>query len=242
MQSVAGVSAVPSLEIPVTTDEDATTLSADLDKAKALIADFESTETITVCWHEAFLEEVKKRHAEKVKVCKETYAENADSLINDVRGAKADSVKMSIERNLNLARFEGHVRAVQALLNANFDRKVTLKDAMTTVRELLQSGYNINKLDFSVKIPKLTQELQRLSGLVKSKGLELQTTPGLVEEASYLREELSKAKVDKDRLSAENKDVLALEMGNSEAKMTTGALGSSLQEFNTRAVGTERDL
>lgn len=113
-------------------------VAAELDKFKARIANLEPTETITACRDEAFLEDVKKRHAEEVELWKETSAENEDSLIIDVNAAKADSGKMSGERNLILTGFEEHVRAMLALVNANVEPKVALKDAMTTVSEQLE--------------------------------------------------------------------------------------------------------
>lgn len=66
------------------------------------IAELQSTETIIVRRHEELLEEVKTRHAKEAGVWKETSAENAKNLINDVRIAKVDSIKMSVKRNLIL--------------------------------------------------------------------------------------------------------------------------------------------
>lgn len=84
---------------------------------------------------------------------------------------------MSVERNFVSARFEKHFRALQALVNANVERMVTLADAMSKVEKLLESGLSINRSDYSVKISKLTREVQRLAGHVESKDLELQTMP-----------------------------------------------------------------
>lgn len=61
-------------------------------------------------------------------------------------------------------------------------------------------------------------------------------------EASRLREELSKAKSNKDRQSAENKVVLPLRKKNSEFNTTTGSLVGSLQKVKVRAVETEKSL
>lgn len=74
------------------------------------------------------------------------------------------------------------------------ERKETLKDAMKTIGELLESGRSIGRSEYSVMIVKLTRGVQRLTGLVESKNLELQTMRGLVEEARRLREELDKVK------------------------------------------------
>lgn len=78
---------------------------------------------------------------------------------------------MFIERNLILAHFENHVHALQPLVIANVERKVTLEDAMTAIRELSEGGRNIQKSDYSVKNEKLTLEIQRSTGLVEAKDL-----------------------------------------------------------------------
>lgn len=108
------------------------------------------------------------------------------------------------ERNLILTRFEERFISPQAIVNDNVERKVTLKDSMKTERELLKIGRSIDGSEHSVKIAKVTKEIQRMTGLVKWKDLELQTLPELVHEASRLREEFAKEKRDKDRLSSEN--------------------------------------
>lgn len=61
-------------------------------------------------------------------------------MINDVKVAKVDSVMISVDQNLNLARFEKHICAVQTQFNANVELKVTLKDAMEKILELFESG------------------------------------------------------------------------------------------------------
>lgn len=101
---------------------------------------------------------------------------------------KADQVNIIVEKILFSTNFEGHFCAVQALLGANVKLKVILKDAVKTVKELLQSGRSIDKLEYSVTTAKLTVELQRMAGPVKSKDLELQAMPGSVEEVSRLWE------------------------------------------------------
>lgn len=77
-----------------------------------------------------------------------------DSFIYDERVAREASVKMSGERHLILACFEEQVGDLQALVKANVAQILTLREAMTTVTELLESGRSINKSDYSVKIPK----------------------------------------------------------------------------------------
>lgn len=89
-----------------------------------------------------------------VGVWKETFAENVDSLINNLKIWKANSVEMSVERYLICARFEEHVCALQTLVDANVEQKVTLTDVMATVRELLESVRSSNKSDYSLKITK----------------------------------------------------------------------------------------
>lgn len=66
----AGIFAVPSSEVMVITDENATALGAELNNAKARIAVLKTTETITVLRHEELLERVKNRLAEYAGVCK----------------------------------------------------------------------------------------------------------------------------------------------------------------------------
>lgn len=195
---------MPLSDVPVTDDWDATTLSAQLDEEKALIVELKSTETKTARQPEALLDETKQRLAEDIGVWNKTSAENANSLVNNVKFAKADSVMKCVERNLGLARLEEHVRALQALVKANVERNGTLKDVMTTVRDLLESGRHIKKSDNTEKISKLTREVQRLTVLMESKNSDLQTMPGLVEEASRLRDDIPKAKGDRERVLAEN--------------------------------------
>lgn len=123
---------------------------------------------------------------------------------------------------------------------ANVERKVALMEGMTKVRELPESIPSIDSSHCSVKISKLTREIQRLTGLVESKSLKLQTMPGLVDEASCLREKRSKAKQDKDRLPAENKIMLALGMEILNLNARTSSIVGSLQEEKARAVLTEK--
>lgn len=66
----------------------------------------------------------------------ETYAGNASSLISNVKGVNVECVKMSVDRNLILARFEERVSALQALVNATVKRKITSTYAVFWIREL----------------------------------------------------------------------------------------------------------
>lgn len=135
---------VPSWEVPVSTRGDAAELTAELEKTKTRAAELNSVETITVRRHRELMEKGRQRHAEEVSVWKEPSRENAHCLANTMKDAKADIVKIYVERNLNLARFEKHVRAVQTLVDANVERKVTFTDAMAKIRELLESDFLIN--------------------------------------------------------------------------------------------------
>lgn len=112
-------------------------------------------------------------------------------------------------------------------------------DVMEKVREILDSGRLNYKLDYSVKILKQTRECLRLTVLVASKDLELQTMLGLVDETSRSPEKLWKTMGDKDRLTAENKIVVALGTEISELKTTTDSLVGSVQEVKVRSVETE---
>lgn len=86
---------------------------------------------------------------------------------------KADSVKMSVERNLILTHSEKNVRSQQATVNPNVERMVTLIEGMGGLRELLERDCTNIRSDLSVNIAKLTKAVQGLSSLVFSKGLEL---------------------------------------------------------------------
>lgn len=91
-----------------------------------------------------------------------------DSLNNKVKAAKADIVILIIESKMKLSRFEEHVCSLQALVNGNVERMMSLTEAMTRARKLLENDRSINKSDYSVKIPKLTAKVQRLTGVVES--------------------------------------------------------------------------
>lgn len=60
------------------------------------IAEFEFVETITVRRYEELIDEVEQRHAGEVSIWKETSQENGNSLIKDMRVAKADIVKIPV--------------------------------------------------------------------------------------------------------------------------------------------------
>lgn len=145
-------------------------------------------EAINVRQYGKFLKEFKIRRTEEVGVWKKTSAETADSFINDVKVAKADSVKMAVESNLILACFDEHVRTLQTLVNVIVDQKVTFTDTMKTTEELLESGRSISESDYSVKISKQRREVQRLTRLEESKDLELQAMPGVAGDARLGRE------------------------------------------------------
>lgn len=129
------ISTVPSSDVAVNTAGHAAELSTWLEKAKARITELESVETMTVHRYEKLMDEVKQRHAEKVSVWKDTSRKNADGLIDTVKVAKGDSVKMSVEQNLTFARFEKHICAQQTWVNANVEQKMTLADAMAKILE-----------------------------------------------------------------------------------------------------------
>lgn len=59
---------LPSSEVPVLAGGDPIGSAAELDKAKARIAELKSVEAITVRRHEGLLDEVKHRHAEDISV------------------------------------------------------------------------------------------------------------------------------------------------------------------------------
>lgn len=63
-----------------------------------------------------------------------------------------------------------------------------------------------------------------------------------MKEASCLPETLSESKWNKDRLTAENKVVLALVTNILDLKTTAGSLTGSLQELKARSNKTKRDI
>lgn len=93
-----------------------------------------------------------------------------------------------------MACFEEDICASHAFVNSNVERKVTLIEVMVKARKPVVSGRPIIKPDCSLKISKLTREVQGLTGHVESNDLKLDTMPGLEEKTGRLREELSKAK------------------------------------------------
>lgn len=99
-------STVPSQEVRVTAGGDSTGLVAELDRAQQRIVEIESSETLTVRRHEELLEKMKQHHAEEVNVWGETSAEIAESLINNGKVAKGDSIKMSVKKSLIIAGLE----------------------------------------------------------------------------------------------------------------------------------------
>lgn len=111
---------------------------------------------------------------------------------------------------------------------------------MAKIRDVIDCGQTIKRPDASVKISKLMQEVRQSVGLVQARDLKLETMSGLVEKASGLREELVKVRVDKDRLTAAIKVVLALGIVITKLKTTTGSPMSSLREKTARAVEAER--
>lgn len=139
-------------------------------------------------------------------------------MIIDLKMSNAERVKMSVEHGQNLARFGEYFQALRALFHASVERKVTLTEAMAKVWELPDSMRTLERSNYSLKLLMLMQEVQRLSGLVKSKDVKLQTTSGLVDEASRLREEFVTLQVKKNRFTAENKVVLPLGPKVSELK------------------------
>lgn len=148
LQSSAGLDFVPSSNLPVIIDGNASALAADLDKAKAKIAELGSTGTLTIRRHEKLREEVKKCHVEGVGAWKETSADNMDSPINIVKVAKANNVNMSVEVKFIQACFEDHFNVLQPPVNGKVELQVPLKKVMATVKELRESGRSISKSDY----------------------------------------------------------------------------------------------
>lgn len=81
------VDVVPSSEVPVNEGGDAAQLSSERKKAESRVAELESVEIMSVPWDWKLMDEANQLHAEEFSVWKETFRENADNLINDVRAA-----------------------------------------------------------------------------------------------------------------------------------------------------------
>lgn len=105
------------------------------------------------------MDEVKQLNAEEVSVWKRTTWENASSLINGAKVAKAESEEMSVELNFILVCFEGLLQALQILCNANVERKVRFTDGMAKIRNRLESGCSNYHSEYSVKISKLERKV-----------------------------------------------------------------------------------
>lgn len=208
----------------------ATELSTELEKAKKRIVKLDSVKTISFCQHKELMDDFKQRRAEKISVWKETFQENVDDSIIDVKVSKADSVKLSVEENLIVVRLKEHLRVLETLLNGNMERKATLADAMAKLWSFLESGRYIDALDYSVKIWKPAREVQRLSGLAESKNLESQTMLGFVKENIRSNGDLSKLLEDKNYLGVESKIVLALGTEIPGFNTATGSIIGSLQK------------
>lgn len=138
-----------------------------------------------------------KRHAEEIREWEEMFGWNIENVINGAVVAIADSVKISVQQNFDQTSFEKNVRDRHTLINVNLEQTLTVDDAIAKILELCQCDRSIDCLDYFVTNLNLTREVQRLSGLVESKYLELQKTPGMVDEASRLRVELSKLEGEK---------------------------------------------
>lgn len=114
--STVPVGAAPSSEAPadIGKEKKLAKVLADFEKHQARLADLESVEMMTIRRHQNLLNELKQPHAKKVTVWLENSRDSADSLNNDVRVAKAEAIKMSVDRNLILARYKRHLQALRA--------------------------------------------------------------------------------------------------------------------------------
>lgn len=86
---------------------------AELERSGAGIAGMETFDTITVRRHEELMNLIGLRYAGEIHVWKETSRDNAKCTINDMRVAKAESVKIFVKQNFILTRFEEYVRAFE---------------------------------------------------------------------------------------------------------------------------------
>lgn len=141
-----------------------------------------------------------------------------------------------------MTRIEEHIRSLQTLVDVNVDRKVELADAVVKIREFLESGRSIDRSDYCVKILKVSWGIQRLSGVVELKNLELQTMAGLIDEASSLQKDLSNLQEERNRLMTENRVVPVVGTENSELMKPTDSIVGSLQEVKRDKVKNKGDL
>lgn len=183
-----------SSKVPVTKGGGTAELFTELEKYKGCIAEIKSAKTITVYGHEEIMGKIGQRRAEEAVVWKETSRKNANSLISNVNVAKVGMIRISVVRNLILARFEEHVQALQTLINTHVERKVSLIDAMVRIRELFESVHSTDRSDHYVMILISARMIRQLSGLVESNGLESQTMLWPDDEASRLCEKIPKRK------------------------------------------------
>lgn len=91
----------------------------------------------------------------------ETSTEITDRFINDASVMEAKSIMISVEENLDRTRCEEHVRTLQDLVSASDEKKKETMDVMKTVGVLLESARSSNKSEYSVKIGKFMQKVQR---------------------------------------------------------------------------------
>lgn len=77
------------------------------------------------------MDEVQQSHAEEVGVGIDIFQEIANSLITDVKAAKAVSAIMSVGQHMILVRFEDFIRDLTTLVSANVEPKVKLTDTGT---------------------------------------------------------------------------------------------------------------
>lgn len=107
---------------------------------------------------------VEQHQTWKTTIWKEAFFENVNSLINDVKIAKAESVEMFVEKNLTLARFKEHFRLLWRMVSANVELMVTLSDAMAKMKKMPKRARSLDRLDYSLNIERPTQVGQRLVG------------------------------------------------------------------------------
>lgn len=128
---------------------------------------------MTLRWQEEPMEEAKQRFMEALDDLKEFTCENTDSLLKDAHVKKADAVKISPQKIVILAHLGKHVQTLHIMVPIHDERKVTLSDVVTEIRQVVANGRDITKLDLSTKIASLPKKVKRLSGIIESNDMEL---------------------------------------------------------------------
>lgn len=110
---------MPSSEVLDTTGGAAEKLCTELEKIDQSFVESASIEVKTVRQHMEIKDEAKQRHAKAVCVWKKVSKKEGDTLVNDVKVANVEPVKMAVEQKSIPVRIEMHMRALRTLVHPN---------------------------------------------------------------------------------------------------------------------------